>query len=267
MHSLVRGDTARDSDDDVHTSILPAKSPECVEVTNRLTIVCTVVIDVAEPGGSKLLAIRDEDPERAWDWLGPWWPEQYPGVVGIRDRRAGGAWLAVNTEARRLAVLLNRADIADLPEEQMHTRGSLALESVAGRSPEAPLAMHGFNLLEVGPDAARVLSWDGKDLTETPVPRGVHMIAHDGLDDPATARIARWLPEFRAHPAQKHDWADEWIELLAASTALDPTDDAAIIRDNRPHGYPTQSLLYCVASVARDGIEIREIPMTSPGHL
>lgn len=224
------------------------------------------MIDVAEPGGSRLLAIRDEDPERAWDPLGAWWPERYPGVIGIRDRRAGGAWLAADSESRRLAVLLNRADTLDLPEDQVLSRGSLALESVAGRSPEAPLRMHGFNLLEVGPDAARVLSWDGETLTETPVPTGVHMIAHDGLDDPATARIARWLPEFRTHAATSDDWDEKWIELLAASAVLDPTDDAAIIRDNRPHGYPTQSLLYCLAAVDHQGIEVREADLAAPGH-
>lgn len=228
---------------------------------------CTVVIDVAEPGGSRLLAIRDEDPERAWDPLDEWWPEQYPGVIGIRDRRAGGAWLAADRSTRRLSVLLNRADTLDLPEDQVLSRGSLALESVAGRSPVAPLRMHGFNLLEVSPDAARVLSWDGERLTETPVPTGVHMIAHDGLDDPATARIARWLPEFRSHAARTDDWDDEWIEMLAASAALDPTDDAAIIRDNRPHGYPTQSLLYCLAAVDHDGIDVHYAPLSSPAHL
>ncbi|WP_426187352.1 NRDE family protein [Microbacterium sp. TWP3-1-2b2] len=227
---------------------------------------CTVVIDVAEPGGSRLLAVRDEDPQRAWDSLGEWWPDRYPGVIGIRDRRAGGAWLAANRSTGRLAVLLNRADTLELPEDQVLSRGSLALESVAGRAPVAPLSMHGFNLLEVGPDAARVLSWDGASLTETPVPTGVHMIAHDGLDDPATARIARWLPEFRAHAATRDDWDREWIELLEASTVLDPTDDAAIIRDNRPHGYPTQSLLYCVASVGHEGLDVRGTALSSPGH-
>ena len=232
---------------------------------------CTVVIDVAERGpdgsiGSRLLAVRDEDPQRAWDSLGAWWPEQYPGVRGIRDRRAGGAWLAVDERAHRLAVLLNRADVLDLPEDQVRSRGSLALESVAGRSPHGPLPMHGFNLLEVEPDAARVLSWDGEELTETAVPHGVHMIAHDGLDDPATARIARWLPEFRARSAGGEGWADEWVGLLAASAELDPTDDAAIIRDNRPHGYPTQSLLYCVADIGHHGVTIEESNLTAPGH-
>lgn len=227
---------------------------------------CTVVIDVAEPGGSRLLAVRDEDPARAWDPLGAWWPERYPGVIGVRDRRAGGAWLAVDPTSRRLAVLLNRADVFELPEDQVLSRGSLVLESVAGRSPEGALPMHGFNLLEVGPDAARVLSWDGEELIEAPVPQGVHMIAHDGLDDPATARIARWLPEFRATPARTDDWADRWTEVLAASAQLHPTDDAAIIRDNRPHGYPTQSLLYCVADIGHAGVDIDEAELPSPGH-
>lgn len=232
----------------------------------RLAGVCTVVIDVAEPGGSRLLAVRDEDPQRAWDSLGAWWPEHYPGVIGIRDRRAGGAWLAADPTARRLAVLLNRADVLDLPEDRVRSRGSLALESVAGRTPEAPLPMHGFNLLEVGPDAARVLSWDGVDLRETPVPQGVHMIAHGDLDDPSTARIARWLPEFRAHAAHGAGWDREWVELLGSSAELDPTDDAAIIRDNRPHGYPTQSLLYCLATVSHDGVQLRDRELDAPAH-
>lgn len=227
---------------------------------------CTVVIDVAEPSGSRLLAVRDEDPQRAWDSLGEWWPEQYPGVIGIRDRRAGGAWLAVDPTARRLAVLLNRADVLDLPADQALSRGSLALESVAGRSPEAPLRMHGFNLVEIGPDAARVLTWDGEALRETPIPAGIHMIAHDDLDDQQTPRIARWLPEFRDRPARTDDWQRDWVELLAASTALDPTDDSAIIRDNRPHGYPTQSLLYCLAAIDHASAAVHQTTLPSPAH-
>lgn len=226
---------------------------------------CTVVIDVADDE-ARLLAVRDEDPRREWDHLGQWWPDSHPGVIGIRDRRAGGAWLAANPTTRRLAVLLNRADTLHLPDDQVLTRGSLALESVAGRTPSTPLAMHGFNLLEVSPDSTRVLSWDGAELIETPVPHGVHMIAHDGLDDPATARIARWLPEFRANPAHSDDWEQTWNDLLATSAALDPTDDAAIIRDNRPHGYPTQSLMYCLATVGRDDLRVREAALSSPGR-
>lgn len=229
---------------------------------------CTVVIDVENAGSARLLAVRDEDPLRAWDSLGAWWPEEHPGVIGIRDRRAGGAWLAVNPAERRLAVLLNRADVEGLPETHVVSRGALALESVSGRSPVAPLSMHGFNLLEVRPEGARVLSWDGVDLRETPIDPGTHMIAHDDLDDVATPRIEAWLPEFRAlgPTADSADWTAEWTALLASSTALAPEDDRAIIRDNRPHGYPTQSLLYCVATVTGDGVEVRDVTLPTPAH-
>lgn len=229
---------------------------------------CTVVIDVEDAGTARLLAVRDEDPQRDWDALGAWWPEQYPGVTGIRDRRAGGAWLAVNPTERRLAVLLNRADVHDLDESRVLSRGSLALESVSGRSPAGALTMHGFNLVEVGPDGARILSWDGEDLRETRIEPGTHMIAHDDLDDAETPRIAAWLPEFRSlgPTADSPDWAAEWTALLAKTAELAPEDDRAIIRDNRPHGYPTQSLLYAIAAVTPSGVEVRDVTLPSPAH-
>ncbi|WP_309126954.1 NRDE family protein [Microbacterium sp.] len=234
---------------------------------------CTVVIDVAD-GAARLLAVRDEDPQRPWDDLGEWWPDSYPGVIGIRDRRAGGAWLALDPRGGRLAVLLNRADVVDLPEERALSRGSLALESVAGRPPgDGPLPMHGFNLLEVGRDGSRVLSWDGVALRETPVPRGVHMIAHDDLDDARTARIEEWLPRFaeierelaNAGAEPDAEWAERWIALLAESAHLSPEDDRAIIRDNNAHGYPTMSLLYCTAELSTESAEVRSHVLPTPG--
>ncbi len=227
--------------------------------------VCTVVIDVTD-AGARLLAVRDEDPQRAWDDLGEWWPDAYPGVIGIHDRRAGGAWLALDPQTHRLAVLLNRADVLDLPEADVLSRGSLALESVAGRSPEAPLRMHGFNLLEVTPTGSRVLHWDGGTLRETPVTHGVHMIAHDDLDDPRTARIEAWLPHFAEARPDDEGWAGRWVELLARSAELDPDDDRAIIRDNNAHGYPTESLLYCTAEVSADAASVRSHVLAEPGH-
>lgn len=229
---------------------------------------CTVIVDAADAASVRLLAVRDEDPQRDWDEPGAWWPESHPGVIGIRDRRAGGAWLAANPAERRLAVLLNRADVLDLPADQALSRGSLALESVMGRSPVAPERMHGFNLLEVRPEGARVLSWDGATLRETPIEPGTHMIAHDDLDDEETPRIAAWLPEFRSlgPTSASADWRAEWVGMLAASARLSPEDDRAIIRDNRPHGYPTQSLLYCTASVSDRGTDLDYHALPTPAH-
>lgn len=229
---------------------------------------CTVVIDAADAASVRLLAVRDEDPQREWDALGAWWPERHPGVIGIRDRRAGGAWLAANPAERRLAVLLNRADVLDLPADRAVSRGALALESVVGRSPAAPELMHGFNLLEVRPEGSRVLSWDGEALRATSIEPGTHMIAHDDLDDAATPRIAAWLPEFRAlgPTSESIDWRADWVGMLAASAMLSPEDDRAIIRDNRPHGYPTQSLLYCTAAVTEAGVDVEYHALPTPAH-
>lgn len=229
---------------------------------------CTVVMDVRGEGAVRLLAVRDEDPHREWDDLGHWWPETYPGVIGIRDRRAGGAWLALHTETQRLAVLLNRADTLDLPEHEVLSRGSLVLESVAGRSPAKAPRTHGFNLLEASPEGSRLFSWDGQNLHETAIDHGVHMIAHGDLDDPTTPRIAAWLPLFRdkGDKTDAADWASTWKALLAQTAELDPEDDRAIIRDNRVHGYPTLSLLLCTAELSADDATLDSHTFARPGH-
>ena len=92
---------------------------------------------------------------------GRWWPDAYPGVVGVRDVRAGGAWLAADPTTRRLAVLLNREDLADLPEDEVVSRGGVVLESVAGRSPGDAPPTHGFNLVEVDGPRVAVTTWNG----------------------------------------------------------------------------------------------------------
>jgi uncharacterized protein with NRDE domain len=230
---------------------------------------CTVVIRIPERSGDPtlVLAIRDEDPERPWNPLGRWWPEPHAGVVGVRDARAGGAWLAADPAAGRLSVLLNRADVSTRPESELVSRGGLVLESVAGRSPQGAPATHGFNLVEVHGSRARVLTWDGDSLREIELAPGTHMIAHEDVDDPATPRIERWLGEFRSQaPADDERWWMPWVEVLERSAALESTDDRAIIRDNRPYGFPTLSLLACVASVSDEGVEARYGELREPGR-
>src|SRR3954452_6705525 len=111
---------------------------------------CTVIVRVGEspPDPIRILAIRDEDPLRPWNPLGPWWPDTHEGVVGVRDARAGGAWLAADPGTRRLAVLLNRKDHSDRDESELVSRGTIVLASVAGEHPEGSPHTHGFNLVE-----------------------------------------------------------------------------------------------------------------------
>ncbi len=227
---------------------------------------CTVIVHVPADSETptRLLAVRDEDPHRAWDRLGQWWPADHPGVVGVRDTRAGGAWLAADPARGRVAVILNRAELTDVDPNSLGSRGHVVLAAVAGRSlPDAP-RVHGFNLVEVDADGTRVTMWDGERLRTQRLAPGVHMIAHDDVDDPATARISAWRDEFAA-PTDEAPWWEPWLRTLEHSAELGPADDRAIVRDNRPHGYPTLSLLVTVAAVSASGVELAYGEFDEPG--
>jgi len=136
---------------------------------------CTVVIRVPEPGAGpvRVLAVRDEDPQRPWRSLGAWWPDR-PAVRGVLDELAGGAWLAVDDS--NLAVLLNRAGGAEGPD--VTSRGSLVLDALAGRALPDPLTTLGFNLVQVTADGVRVTSWEGGAPRVVDLAPGTHMIDH-----------------------------------------------------------------------------------------
>ena len=233
---------------------------------------CTVVVQVpVDPAAPvRLLAVRDEDPQRAWDPPGPWWPDTHPGVVGVRDRRAGGAWLAADSARGRLAVILNRADV--LPDDApAASRGGVVLDAVDGRAPEGAPTTHGFNLVDVDFGAvggrARVSMWDAASLRSVDLAPGTHMIAHDDVDDPRTARIVRWRDDFAAASSRLDiDGFEPWLDLLHRTTETPATDDAAIIRDNRPYGIPTLSLLVCTATISSHRVDLAAGVLDEPGR-
>lgn len=226
---------------------------------------CTVIIHVPERQGAAvhLLAVRDEDPQRAWMPLGESWPER-PGIVGVRDGRAGGAWLAADPAARRLAVILNRADV--LSDDPPGSRGHVVLDALAGREPPAAPRTHGFNLVEVDADGARVTMWDGRSVRRAALAPGIHMIAHDDVDDERTARIAAWHDRFSVPDDGDARWWRPWLDVLERASADGATDDRAIVRDNRPFGYPTLSLLVCAASVDAAGVRLSSAAFDQPGR-
>ena len=229
---------------------------------------CTVVVEVpTSPSEAvRLLAVRDEDPARPWDPPGPWWRER-PGVIGVRDRRAGGAWLAASPTQGRLSVILNRPDIYSQgipsPSNGLASRGALVLDAVADRSLPNPLRTAGFNLVSVDGRQVVVTSWDGEALLREELEPGMHMIAHHDVDDPRSARIESWLPEFRSLAGLEEHWRESWLALLGRSAELPSDDDRAIIRDNRGHGYETLSLLVCTAEVRSGG----ESGVAARGHV
>ena len=91
------------------------------------------------------------------------------------------------------------------------------------------------------------------------------MIAHDDVDDPATARIAAWRDAFDAPETVGEEWREQWLDTLERTSTVGPVDDRAIVRDNRPFGYPTLSLLVCTASVGASGVDVRYGEFAEPG--
>ncbi|NEA27475.1 NRDE family protein, partial [Actinomadura bangladeshensis] len=68
---------------------------------------CTAIISVdpSSPVPVLVVGVRDEFVAREWAGPARHWPDR-PGLVGGRDLRAGGTWLAVEPDAPRVAVVL-----------------------------------------------------------------------------------------------------------------------------------------------------------------
>lgn len=175
---------------------------------------CTLIlgVDVTGPGTVLAGANRDEDPARPSDPPGVLLPR--PRVVGGRDRRAGGTWLAIR-EARALVAVLNRRD-AGPAHAARRSRGLLALE-IAGVQASGPAlagealagaaldhALAGlragdyapFTMVLATPRACWMLAHEpGRPPQVVDIPAGWHVLTHTELDDPDEPRAARLLRE------------------------------------------------------------------------
>jgi hypothetical protein len=210
---------------------------------------CTLIISL-DPGSRwpvLLASTRDEFRSRPWDPPAEWWPETHPGVIGGRDREAGGTWLAVDPAERRVAVILNRIEPTGVSEREARSRGELPLIAAArgGEAIDAEVLrlMRPFNLALA--DSRGVIWWryDGAELSRQEVTPGMHMLTAADLDDMSNPRQRYWLPEFEAAPAPSPQpderapsgWGG-WAELLADVDR--PYDDprALNVRHGGAHG-------------------------------
>ena len=174
---------------------------------------CTAIISVdpASPVPVLLAGVRDEFVARAWEPPGRHWPDR-PGLLGGRDLRAGGTWLAVDPGAPRVAVVLNGRGRA-APEAGRVSRGELPLRVAADGKLGLPdlAAFDPFHLVGAEPDRVRLWSWDGAALTERDLGPGLHMIVNSGLEGEGqlegetedaymAARLAHFRPLLAAAP-------------------------------------------------------------------
>src|SRR3989442_6104928 len=88
---------------------------------------CTLILgrDVLGPGSLLVGANRDEDPARPAEPPGRL--SEAPLVVGGRDLRSGGTWLAIR-DGRAVVALLNRRGVGPSALDVVRSRGLLALD-------------------------------------------------------------------------------------------------------------------------------------------
>ncbi|WP_113703670.1 NRDE family protein [Nonomuraea lactucae] len=202
---------------------------------------CTVIVKTGRP--LTLIGVRDEFADRPWEGPGEHWPE-HPGVLGGRDLKAGGTWLAVNPAARRVAALLNGRG-TPAPDTVKISRGDLALRAVAaGDLPDADLTRYDpFHLVLAGVSGARLASWDGVRLTTTELPDGTSMIVNTGLD-PAHPRVAAHRHRFESAAGLREPITD----------APSGAPDALIVRHELPGGRVFASLSIMRVTLDAEGV-------------
>lgn len=214
---------------------------------------CTVIVRTGRP--LTLMGIRDEFADRPWEGPGEHWTE-HPGVIGGRDLKAGGTWLAVDPAARRAAALLNGHG-RPAPETTRISRGGLPLLAVAtGEPPAVDLPRYDpFHLVLADPAGARLFSWDGERAALSELPEGTSMIVNSGMD-PASPRVAAHLPRFAG--------TADWRELVT-----DPPSDAPsalITRHELPDGRVHASLSVMLVTLAPEGVTYDFTDMTADRH-
>ncbi|MGN9840354.1 NRDE family protein [Nonomuraea sp. H19] len=210
---------------------------------------CTLIVRTGQP--LTLMGVRDEFADRPWEGPGEHWPE-YPGVIGGRDLKAGGTWLAVNPAARRAAALLNGHGTA-APETTKVSRGDLALRAAyTGEPPGAGLTRYDpFHLVIADLTGIRMFSWDGDRLTTSVLPEGTSMVVNSGLD-PDSERVAAYLPRFESQV---------WQELIKAEPSADP--GALIIRHELPDGRVFASLSVMEVTLTPDAVTYEFTDLTA----
>lgn len=203
------------------------------------------------PASTQVLALRDELVGREFDDPGEWWPEQ-PGVVGGRDRSAGGTWCAVDIARGVTALVLNRPQ-KRVADPGAPSRGVLPLLAVRHGidwlGQLDPAGMASFLLVLATPTGLRSWNFDGEHLVAAEHEPGTQMFT-SGFEE--NGKIDRYLPAFRGS-----EFPDGWRRVVAAETPAD--DPAALVV--RHEGQDDEGRAFVFATVFGQLFEVR------PGHL
>jgi hypothetical protein len=214
--------------------------------------VCTVIV-LVRPDRILLAANRDERVDRPWDPPSAWWPDR-PGVIGGRDRTAGGTWMAMN-QLGVVATVLNRPGTLG-PAIGKRSRGDLPLMALEHQTAaEAARALtdldaglwRGFNMVLADPAGAWFVRGIGHGHPHVePLPSGVSMITAYDPNDLESPRTAHHLPRFEA---AEPTW-DAWRAILSDRHG----DPAEQLNVTPRAGFGTVSSSFVTLSAASDPI-------------
>jgi len=164
---------------------------------------------------------RDEFHDRPTAALG-WWSDA-PDVLGGRDLRAGGTWLAL-ARSGRFGLVTNFRDANGAPPEAP-SRGQLVLRYLRGEPSAAGFlaalqpgsrAYAGFNLL-LGDARALHYFCNVGDEGPRELPPGIYGLSNHRLDEP-WPKLLRTREQFAAALAQADPGPAELFDLLADDT-------------------------------------------------
>ena len=186
---------------------------------------CTLILarDVLGAGTLLVAADRDEDPARPSE--APQILHESPRIVGGRDVRAGGTWLAVRGgETPAIAALLNRRPRAEAPSG-LRSRGELPLRVLRAVDPRVEaVAISGeaaytpCTLVYADRRACwlLVIPHDGAPRIVDVAP-GWHAITHAEINDPLEPRAHFLHTTLRGwHPPSPHEAMARASALLAS---------------------------------------------------
>ncbi|GGS56190.1 hypothetical protein GCM10010156_13450 [Planobispora rosea] len=217
---------------------------------------CTVALSIEPDAAIPLIMVGVRDEFTGRPWVPP--AEHWPGLVGGRDLRAGGTWLAVDPASGRAGALLNGHGVP-AGEERRRSRGDLPLLAASqGRLPDLDLSRYDpFHLILGDPGGARMWSWDGVEPRTVEFPPGTHMVVNSGWEEgEENERVAFFRPLFAkaARPRTTEGPWGEWA-FLATGAGLPPEDPRAmVIRRELPDGRVFASLSVTLLALTPAGI-------------
>jgi transport and Golgi organization protein 2 len=235
--------------------------------------VCTLVVNVdpARRCPVALVAVRDEMLGRPWDPPARHWPDR-PGLVGGRDRQAGGTWLAYQPARQRVACVLNGTG-RPAPESGRRSRGELPLLAASGEPLPDLAAYDPFHLVVAAPAGLWALTWNGYQPHRRELTPGTWLFVNAGLwagpADRRTPRAAHFGPLFAAaapDPSPDVPVADAWAPWLGLVDAPDlpPGDPAALLIQPADGGWGTSSVTLLAFGPAGERYDFRAGPGIGP---